>query len=376
MIFGKKQTESFLGIDIGSGGMKLVELKKTKGRPQLWTYGVADKELDIHVEAHTVPDIDDIIEKGNVSVKENIKRSIYEFASDERIAEYGDLLKELLEQAKVSSRIATASLPVSYVFHALVTLPPVGKKEVAHHIKAKIKKMLPQDIEEMQIVFQEVPDEINKTKYYKYLVTAAPKKLVAFYTAIFNHAGIQLKELETEAFALTRSLVGNDKTVSMIVDIGAQRTNFFIVDAGLPMTQRSLQIGGNDIDAILAKSLGVDSHITSQIKRDLSFDNTQKLNGELFQKIVRPMIKEIEYNFGLFFKQSGNEQKKPEKIILTGGSSVFPIFQQYLSEQFQVRVFVGDPWARIVCQQGLKKTLDSFGTRMAVSIGLAMRNIV
>src|SRR3989338_2173928 len=46
-IFGNK--ESYIGVDIGAGGIKLVELKKQKGRPQLWTYGIADEALDIHL---------------------------------------------------------------------------------------------------------------------------------------------------------------------------------------------------------------------------------------------------------------------------------------------------------------------------------------
>ena len=47
------KSEAYLGIDIGAHGIKLVELHKFKGRPQLWTYGIAEQELDIHLpEVH------------------------------------------------------------------------------------------------------------------------------------------------------------------------------------------------------------------------------------------------------------------------------------------------------------------------------------
>ena len=37
-LFRKK--DSYVGVDIGANGMKLVELHKAKGRAQLWTYGI------------------------------------------------------------------------------------------------------------------------------------------------------------------------------------------------------------------------------------------------------------------------------------------------------------------------------------------------
>ena len=52
------------------------------------------------------------------------------------------------------------------------------------------------------------------------------------------------------------------------------------------------------------------------------------------------------------------------------------IFKEEIEKKFSMKVFVGDPWARTVYQDGLRQILDGLGPRMAVSIGLAMRNIV
>jgi len=41
--------KSYLGVDIGAHGLKIVELKNTKNRPQLWTYGILEQKLDIHL---------------------------------------------------------------------------------------------------------------------------------------------------------------------------------------------------------------------------------------------------------------------------------------------------------------------------------------
>jgi len=372
-IFGNK--DAYLGIDVGAGGIKLVELHKTKGRPQLWTYGIAEETLDIHIpESDKTPE--ELVHEEDPTKKKKKKDEDLPQIDDPRVDKYAELLKALLKEAKVTTKNATASLPVSYVFHTVVNLPYVEDKEIDHIVKAEIKKMLPQPIEEMQVVHQKIPHPgKEKPKYIKILVTAAPKILVAFYTAIFQKAGLELKELETEAFALERSLVGNDKATAMVVDIGAERTNFFIIDQGLPLTHRSIDVAGDTFDKILMKTLGLAKDDVVQVKMDLS-QIQEKVSAEVFRPVLDPIIKEIGYGFELFLGQMGNETKKPEKIILTGGSSVLPFIATEIKAKFPMKVFVGDPWARVVHQESLKMVLDKIGPRMAVAIGLSLRNIV
>lgn len=369
--------ESYLGIDIGADGIKVVELRKNKGRPQLWTYGIAEKELDIHV-GHEEKHLNDLIEErtGVRPQQKESKKNEAAIMSDGRIEEYAGLIKELLKQSKTRTTRATSSLPVSQVFHTVINFPKIERKQVDDMVKAEVAKLLPHPVDDMQIVHQEITLASEEAKRYtQLLVTAAPKQLVAFYTAIFQKAGLQLIELETEAFALSRSLVGKDNSVSMVLDMGAERTNFFIIDGGLPMTHRSIQLGGNTIDDVLAYNLGVPVEVVSQMKIDLSRNPDENgLPVDMFAKVLDPIAKEIQYNFELYLRQSGNEGKKPEKIVLTGGSALFPPVVQYLKKTFPLRIFVGDPWARVIYQDGLKPILDEIGPRMAVSIGLALRN--
>jgi len=376
------KNDSYLGIDIGAHGIKVVELRKFKGRPQLWTYGIADHEIDIHMSEMKDKTPEELVEEEKI-VGKKVKKGDSSIsggtfgADDPRVDKYAELLKNVLEKAKTTTRRVTASLPVSHIFHAIVTLPLVNENEVDTIIQAELKKVLNRPVEEMQIVHQQIPDELAKQKkYMRVLVTAAPKVLVEFYSAIFARAGLELRELETEAFAIERSLVGRDTSTMMVVDVGAERTNFFIIDQGLPMTHRSVQIGGDTINNILSGRLGVGGDIVEQVKTDTSRLDWTKINTSLFDSVTGPVVKEIEYSFDLFLSQLGNQNKRPEKIVLTGGSSFFPLLKQQIEKHFEMKVFVGDPWARVVYQQDLKVLLDSIGPRMAVSIGLALRNII
>lgn len=381
-----QKTESCLGVDIGAQGMKLVEIKKAKGRPQLWTYGILDQPLDIHVHAaktKVTASVDPAVAfrapYSPVQIPEPVKKPVASASSpDERIDVYASYLKSLVKEAKATTNQVTASLPLSYIFHAIVTLPMVPVKEIEHHVHAKVDKLFSRPVSELQVLHQVIPDNTpdDKKKSLRVLVTAAPIELIYFYTTIFKKAGLVLQELETEAFALERSLVGHDTATVMVVDVGAERTNFFIIDQGLPMTHRSIQLGGNSFDAILQKQFGLEYHEVQQMKIDMSAIPPRRFPLDSFVPIIDPMIKEIQASFDLFLNQTGNEQKRPEKIILTGGAAMFSPVISLLQDAFSMKVFVGDPWARVVYQQGLKSVLDSLGPRMAVSIGLAMRNIV
>src|SRR3989339_745813 len=372
----------FLGVDIGAYGIKLVQLNKTKGRPQLWTYGIADGPIDIHLPEVYDKSPRDLLDEGKMIGKENNqkkeKNTMQELfgESDPRVERYAEMLRSLMKKARVTSRLATASLPVSHIFHTIVTIPVVKQeKDIDIYVRTELKKVLSRPVEEMQIVHQKIPSKVDD-KYMRVLVTAAPKTLVSFYSAIFEKAGLQLKELETEAFAIERSLVGKDTATMMVVDIGAERTNFFIIDDGLPMTHRSIQLGGDNINALLSDKLGLPSDLVNDVKADLLDIHWDYDLVNAFDVVLNPIIKEVQYSFDLFLNQSGNKEKKPEKIVLTGGSSVFPPLKSMLERVFDIRVFVGDPWARIVYQQELKSLLSELGPRMSVSIGLALRNIV
>ena len=381
-LFSKEN--GFLGVDIGAYGIKIVQLNKTKGRPQLWTYGIVDGAIDIHLPDFSDKSPEQLSQEGKMLGSSTFQTNgekkdtplIYG-ESDPRVDRYAEILMRLMKEARVTTTLATASIPVSHVFHTIVTLPKVEKEsDIQTYINAELKKVLTRPLEEMQVVHQKIPSTNKDEKYMRVLVTAAPKTLVAFYSAIFQKAGLQLRELETEAFAIERSLVGKETATMMVVDVGAERTNFFIMDKGLPMTHRSIQVGGDNIDTVLSNILGVDPTLVDVMKGDVGMISWDEKTLSVFDVVLDPILKEVQYSFDLFLSQSGNEGKRPEKIVLTGGSSVFPPLKKRLEQTFDMRVFVGDPWAPIVYQQELKPLLSELGPRMSVSIGLALRNII
>lgn len=381
MFFSKPK--SYLGVDLGAHGIKLVELKQEKNRPVLFTYGSSSEKKNIHrLFFGTEKNMEDLLQtKKNPVGGEVVMEKNPQAQDPKQVENYAEELKAVCKASKIVSRNATASLPISSVFHTVVNLPQMDKKEIDAVLKAEVKKLLPLPIDEMVLDYQIIN---NGQKNQKVIVNAVTKKLVTFYTQVFTKAGLILDALEPESVALARSLVGRDTAVTMIIDMGAERTNFFIVDQGAPITHHSLTLGGNKIDILLQKALEVGEDEVEQIKADLfryqsilgknSLDKEKFLN--LIHPVVDPIVKQIEYGFDVYLRQTGNEEKRPEKIILTGGAASIPYLAQFLADKFHLRCFLGDPWARVVHQEKLRPVLNEVGPRMSVAIGLALRKIV
>lgn len=360
-----------------------MELRLEKKRPVLFSYGLTSNKQDIHkLLANEDKNIANLLEPDSAKATPG-KPVNPDQATEAQIDKYANTLKVICKTSRVMSKTAVVSLPVSSVFHAVVTLPIVKKEELEDIVKAEVKKLLPMPLEEMALDYQ-VLKGLSEDKSQRVLVNAVPHKLIEFYSKVFQRARLSLEALEPESTALARCLIGRDQAVAMIIDIGSERTNFFIIDQGMPITHQSIESGGDKIDKILQNILGIERDLVEQIKYDL-FDylstTSNNVLGEqkwldILMPVVDPILKEIEVSLELYLRQTGNEGKRPEKIVLTGGMALMPFLAKYIQEKFKIKCYVGDSWARIVYQEGLKPILRQIGPRMSVAIGLAMRNMV
>lgn len=358
--------ENYLGVDIGSSALKIVELANEKGQPKLVTYAYVEQNHEI------------------------LKNS-----SAESRGKLIHALQSLCQKAKATTNKAIAALPSYTVFSSVITLPEMPKKELESAVQWEAKKIVPMPIEEMVLDWKILEDgnglsagiasTVNanssaiKTpakKYLKILITAAPQNLVSRYIDIFKAAGLDLVSLETEAFALERVLVGHEKVPIMIVDVGAATTNISVVVLSVPLINRSIDLGGQTITRTIANSLNVDLERAEQFKRDFGLASASEGNKQIPKRIefiVSSIVNEIRYVLNLYQNQN---QTNIEKVILSGGSSFLPNLAPYLSQTLNMEVFIGDPWAKIMYPTELRPILAEIGPRLAVSIGLAMREII
>lgn len=345
---------SYLGVDIGYAGIKLVELKNEKGRARLATYAYAN-----------IP-------------SESLEQSLL---TDP--AGTAELIKKMCDKAKITSKKAISALPMSAVFSSIVNVPTTNDKELKDAVTAQAKKLVKWPIEEAAIDLK-VIEKTEKTETQnassRVLMTAARKMDVDRYIQAFKLAGLELLSLETEAFAEVRSLIGKDRSTIMIIDMGSLRTNLMVVERGVPFITRSIATGGNAITQTIARTLGIPPEQAETMKRDIksmqAFTPTGDV-GPILSVLVKPVLDEVRYCMNQYQAQEGGQgsQRRIEKIILTGGSSLLPRLPEFLTQQMNVNTYLGNPWARVVYPPDLRPLLDEIGPRFAVSIGCAMRDL-
>ncbi|XOU94466.1 MAG: pilus assembly protein PilM [Candidatus Kerfeldbacteria bacterium] len=373
---------SYLGIDVGGSSLKIVELVNVNNKPQLVTYGF-------------INDIPNMINDNSLSAK----------------AEVASHLKHLLKESNTTTTQAVAALPSFSVFSSIINLPSMSKKDLISAVRWEAKKFVPIPLEEMILDWEvlgekdEKIDKINKNEpkednkndnsnkkddkglkiakkdeklnknNIKVLLTAAPKNLVNKYVELFKAVGLQLVGLETESFALERSLIGNDKNPIMVIDVGGSVTNIIIYSEGIPILNRSIDVGGNSLSKSLSEVMDLSFEQAEQYKKDLSFTSTDESLDSLpipLSKVINSIINEVKYIINIYQNQNNGPISK---IILSGGSSYIINLSRYVQDIFNIKTYIGDPWARVVHPVEIDKLLKQLGPRMAIPIGLAMREI-
>lgn len=338
----------FLGIDIGDSSLKMVELKKKNRQIYLSNYAFSENVSEVNFMK-----VDDV---------NYLARAI----------------NKVRTEAGISAKKVTASLPTFAVFSSIININNVEKKGMAAAVNEEAKKVIPLPLDEMTLDWKVVPDASGKipTKgNLQIFLTGSPKKLVRKYIDIFKAAKLELASLETETFSLVRSLVGDDKSTVMIVEIGANSTDLFIVKESIPVLNRSLAVCASTVTRVLSEKLGLSYAQAEQFKFDMSVTLSADAAEELPQLLVKtlePIVTEMEYMLDFFQSQN---KGSVEKVILSGGGALLLNLSDYLTKRLNLKVIIGDPWSRVRYPEELRPVLSEVGPRLAVAIGLAMREI-
>lgn len=373
MPFLSSSSESYVGVDIGTSSIKVVELKKHQNKVALVTYGFSDR-----------------LAEGGADVN---KLDIKYVTST---------LEGILKKANISSKNIIASLPTFTVFSSIINLSGnLSDKDLSLSINWEAKKVIPLPLEDIVLDWQKIEDDDlikeqpkteikvepaapkntpglppataqipKKPVVNRILLIGAPKNLIKSYAYTFKSMKFNLVSLETEIFGLIRSLVGSDKSVLMIIQMGGNSTNLFVVDKGVSVLSRTIDVGGLAMTKAISKNLNISPEKAEQFKYDLVNNAGDGQLPKVITDVIAPIINEARHILGAY---SNKENREIAKVILTGGSSLLFGLPEYFSNALDKNVVVGDPWFRVAYPIELKPVLEQIGPRLSVAIGLAMR---
>ncbi len=343
-----------LGIDIGTSNIKIVELSNSGGTTTLENYGILETY--------------GYLDRPNAAIQSSYFKIVEETTSD--------LLKKLLKSLKPRTKQAVISLPIFSSFVTIFEIPLTDEKEISRAIPFEAKKYIPLPLEELTVDWAIINDNVRQTKNFssKILLIAIPKDLIQRYQRIAKDVGLDVTAFELESVSLARSLMGQDKSPALILDVGSQSTNVAIVENGYLVSNENLTTAGSEITHVIAQGLGVSKERAEEFKRVKGF-NVEPQEAE----VVNLMLPVIDY-FGNEISRSINIYKEKtgvdiKKVILAGGTANLPGLENYLARQLELNVQRAWPFANISYQQFLEPLLREIGPSLAVATGLALRGI-
>lgn len=363
--FFSKKEESVIGIDIGSSAIKVVQVKKKRGRVVLETYG----ELSLGPYAG--------VEVGRAT---NLP--------PEKLAE---ALKDILREAKTTTLACGTALPLASSLISFVTIPQVQEKQLSDVVALEARKYIPVPMNEVMLDWSILPQEestldegeasssIANTgkvaqQHQEVLIVAILNEFINNYQSIMVGVGLKPSFYEIELFSSIRAAVEQGINAVMIIDMGARITKLYIVERGILRSSHILNKGSQDITIALSKALSVGINEAENMKRVYGL-----LGGPEHKELTEIITVNLDY---IFYEANAtllNFQKKYNKniskIILTGGGVLLKGLTDLAKLSFQTEVVYANPFAKLETPAFLADQLTEAGPEFAVAIGVALRRI-
>ncbi len=347
----KKDSNSVLGIDIGTSSIKLVQLKRAKGVAVLETYGeimlgpYANAEVGQAVNAPT----DKVVEA----------------------------LKELVKEANVTATTAGISIPLGSSLISVISLPTVNQNDLASMVPIEARKYIPVPITEVALDWFVIPNE--ERKYMQpnqpmpssnpttdVLMVAIHKGTLSKFTDISKGINVTPQFFEIEPFSFSRASYEHGTQPILMVDFGAAATRVYIIEFGVILISHTINRGGQDITSAIAKSKSLTFGEAETLKRASGFEDEE----ESGKSVIEFSLAEARRILLAYQRKAG---KAVSKIVFVGGGAELRGLDTIARTYFDAPIVHGNAFERVAAPAFITNVLKNAGPTFSSSVGLALR---
>ena len=351
MQFSRFLPKKFLGIDIGTSAIKIVELGSFAGRIKLENYG-------------------------EMAARVLYQRSFRTFEKSTLLLSAQDIsraIKAICQEAKIETKESIFSIPDFTTLFTTFGLPPMTAEELPQAVQAEARRHIPLPLSEVTLDWQLAEGRVSHKGFgegLKILLVAVPNETINQYQQIAELSNLKLLAMEAEVFGLMRSLIEKkEKRVIGLIDIGARTTTCSIIEKGVLKISHSFDISGDDFTERMIRGLEMEEEMAENLKRKYGILESKDIR-EILLPSVDIILRESEKIFRNFYLKEG---KEIDKIILAGGTAFLPGILEYSQNYFRKEIEIANPFLKIFFPPILEKTLKEMGPAYAIAIGAALR---
>lgn len=289
---------------------------------------------------------------------------------------------QLLEKSgpkKIKTRKVICSLPETKAFLRVLSLPKMEKDEVKEAIKWEIEANIPLTLDQVYYDWEILDLNLVQEKgKMNVLVVAVARSVVDQFQAVLESAGLEVIGLETESIAQARSLLPekNEKSTTLIVDIGDRRTSFLVAIGSTPCFTSSVPLSSQMVTDAISKSMHIsfDEAESIKIKHGLGSLALKSPVLKAAQPVLENMAVEIEKSID-FYLNHLRYSDKIDSIVLCGGGSNMHGLLPYMSRRLGRLVESGNPWVNVRLGREIPLIDRGHSVQYSTAIGLALRGL-
>jgi type IV pilus assembly protein PilM len=340
-----------VGLDIGSGSIKVCQLKQSKKNYALQAFGM----VQLPPEAI----VDGALMNSNAVV---------------------DAIQELFQSQKIKSKEVATSVSGHSVIIKKINLPQMTPEELEESIQWEAEQYIPFDINDVNIDVQILNTESTQAGQMDVLLVAAKKDMVNDYTSVIMEAGLTPVVVDVDSFAVQNMFevnyeVPRSETV-VLINIGAAVTNINVLANGISTFTRDISIGGGQFTDAIQKALNVSYDEAEALKLGGGADTDAVVPQEV-ERVLQTESEAIanEVQRSLDFYAATSADAHLARIFLSGGSAKIPALIKTIERRTSVPVELVNPFRNIdISGRGFSVDyLKNVAPMAAVSVGLALR---
>ncbi|MBI5138491.1 MAG: type IV pilus assembly protein PilM [Candidatus Vogelbacteria bacterium] len=355
----QKQSNSVVGVDIGSSSIKVVQLKKDHGKAVLETYG------EIALGPYATSEIGQ--------------------ATSLDITKITEALEDVMRESNVNTKRASVSIPLRSSFITLIDIPASDSHIVDQIVPIEARKYVPVPVSEVTLDWWIIPKpvtegpvdarapEAEKVNGVEVLLVAIHNTIIQQYKDIVTKLELQTGGFEIETFSAVRAVMGHDLLPVLVLDMGASSTKISIVDYGVIKATQTISKGSQDMTLAISKSMGIPFAKAEEIKRKVGLIGQQE--GDIVT-LINPVLEYVFYEANEFLVNYQRKYKRSiAKVIMIGSGSLLQGLSDIAKKSFGVEVTYGDPFRKVEAPAFLDNVLKDAGPTFSVAVGLALRAI-
>ncbi|HRT37116.1 MAG TPA: type IV pilus assembly protein PilM [Caldisericia bacterium] len=356
-LFGKSPV---IGLDLGSGYIKIAQLKETTKGLNLVNIGL-------------LPTPKGAIENAKIMNPEDISEAI----------------KTLLRMFSFIGKRVVASVSGQLVTVRTLTVDKLPEPDLNEVIKWEIQKILPYKLDEASIDYQilgVVPE--TEGKKLSVIAAAASLDIINSIVSAIKLAKLEPVAIEIESFAELRLLDFTysdkySKNIILLVNSGYSFTSINIIEDGVLRFTRVIPFGGKSLIRVIQDTLKVnekeaETYLVTAC--DLNVEKYSKDSDTLrITESVLPIIEEFALEIKrsiTYFQGLPNFSGKDFLVILGGGTSKIKGLNDYIKSYLKVQSILDDLLIKGV-EYNPKLFTEDYLREMSpfftVAVGLSMR---